>query len=158
MIYYTDGTHEVAGTLDGMVGVGGTSDTVDIYTDALDFYPINGGTEYGVKIGKAIYLERIEIPATYNGLPVTTILAEGFVSEDSSVLEEVIIPNSITKICASAFSGCENITEIKIPASVTYIGEYAFVGVPTVYAEISESERPDGWSEEMGMDKIVWLG
>ena len=39
-----------------------------------------------------------------------------------------IIPNSVTAIGASAFSGCSGLTSIVIPNSVTSIGYYAFAG------------------------------
>ena len=38
----------------------------------------------------------------------------------------VIIPNGVTKIENNAFNGCGNLTSAAIPASVTYIGNYAF--------------------------------
>ena len=39
-----------------------------------------------------------------------------------------IIPNSVTSIGESAFSGCSSLTSIEIPNSVTSIREYAFSG------------------------------
>jgi len=39
-----------------------------------------------------------------------------------------IIPNSVTTIGSSAFSGCTGLTSITIPNSVTTIGDYAFSG------------------------------
>ena len=41
-------------------------------------------------------------------------------------LTSVTIPNSVTEICSSAFSGCTGLTSITIPNSVTYIGDWAF--------------------------------
>lgn len=41
-------------------------------------------------------------------------------------LTSVIIPNSITSIGESAFSGCTNLISINIPNTVTSIGSYAF--------------------------------
>ena len=38
------------------------------------------------------------------------------------------IPNSVTSIGSSAFSGCSGLTSITIPNSVTYIGDWAFSG------------------------------
>ena len=42
--------------------------------------------------------------------------------------QSTIIPNSVTSIGDSAFSGCSNLTSIVIPNSVTSIGDYAFSG------------------------------
>ena len=41
---------------------------------------------------------------------------------------EYVIPNSVTRIGRSAFSGCKSLTSITIPDSVTSIGDYAFEG------------------------------
>ena len=42
--------------------------------------------------------------------------------------KNTIIPNSVTSIGSSAFSGCSGLTSIDIPNSVTNIGSYAFSG------------------------------
>ena len=42
--------------------------------------------------------------------------------------KNTVIPNSVTSIGSSAFSGCSALTSITIPESVTSIGEYAFKG------------------------------
>lgn len=43
-------------------------------------------------------------------------------------LTSINIPNSVTKIGKSAFRGCEALTSINIPESVTKIGDFAFSG------------------------------
>jgi hypothetical protein len=43
-------------------------------------------------------------------------------------LTSYTIPNSVTKIEHSTFSGCHHLTSITIPNSVTSIGWYAFYG------------------------------
>lgn len=134
----------------------------DVYTDALAFYPLNGGEEYGVKIGNAIYLDTIVIPSTYNGKPVTTILPKAFQTDQGSneVLKTVIIPSSVTKICECAFENCNALSSILIPASVKEIENYAFGGmITTVMFEIAESDIPDGqqWTVEyLGCKEILW--
>ena len=42
--------------------------------------------------------------------------------------KNTIIPNSVTSIGGSAFSGCTGLTSVIIPSSVTSIGDYAFFG------------------------------
>ncbi len=64
------------------------------------------------------------IPATYNGLPVTSIGSGAFFG--CMGLTNIIIPDSVTSIDSSAFSGCEGLTSITIPDGVTSIGSYAF--------------------------------
>jgi len=70
------------------------------------------------------------IPATYNNLPVIRIGPDAFgmPSPYKSMITEVTIPNSITRIEGSAFQNCKNLTSITIPDSVTYIGPRAFLG------------------------------
>ena len=66
----------------------------------------------------------LEIPSTYNGLPVTGIVYAAFYDCDG--LTDVTIPDSVTGIGESAFIDCNNLTSITVPASVTSIGRNAF--------------------------------
>lgn len=68
----------------------------------------------------------VQIPALYNGRPVTALADDAF--ENCALLEYVIIPDSVTSIGSSAFYNCESLTEIAIPDSVTSIGSSAFYG------------------------------
>ena len=96
-----------------------------IETNGLKYSPLPDGT-YGVAAGTARNLEKIVIPASYNGKAVTAILPEAF--EKATNLKSVTIPDSITRIGNRAFYGCNSLTNISIPDSVTTIGEYAFHG------------------------------
>ena len=69
-------------------------------------------------------IKTINIPATIEGVAVTTIGEKAF-SECRS-LTSVTIPNSVTFIGQSAFDGCSSLTSITIPDSVTGIGDSAF--------------------------------
>ena len=69
----------------------------------------------------------IIIPATYKGLPVTSIGDEAFYwVTGCSSLTSVVIPNSVTSIGDEAFRYCRTLSSIVIPDSVTSIGERAF--------------------------------
>ena len=145
IVTYTDGAVEVVGEI-GAVNNGGsgssssnsgTIDTSNVYADALDFYPLNNGEEYGVMIGRATYMSRIEIPAVYRGKPVTTILPSGFTGGNNYLLE-LVLPETITTICENAFYGCDKIAKLSLPKSVKIIEDFAFSGVQCVelYASV----------------------
>lgn len=68
------------------------------------------------------------IPATYNGVPVTSIADNAFAG--SQYVDKVTIPSSITHIGDSAFRNCIYFKSITIPedSNLTTIGDYAFSG------------------------------
>lgn len=118
--------------------------------DDLTFTLLNwdtGKVAYAVSDCNTAASGSLEIPSTYNGLPVDTILTRAF--ENCSSLTSITIPNSVTNIswyaflnCANlnsvnlpkeltvippfCFQNCSSLEEIIIPSSVTKIGEYAF--------------------------------
>ena len=58
-----------------------------------------------------------------------------------------IIPNYVTSIGSSAFSGCSSLTSIEIPNSVTSIGDFAFSGCSSLTSiEIPNSVTSIGYS------------
>ncbi len=65
----------------------------------------------------------VNIPESLNGTVLTQIGEEAF---KNSKVEKVILSDKIEYIDWFAFSGCKNLSEIYIPASVTYIGYGAF--------------------------------
>ena len=116
-IYFTDGTFTTFEITNG-----GTDQSQE-NTQGLDFYPLDDGT-YGVACGNAKYLSEIEIPATYNGKAVTTIVDGAFSS--CANFKSIAIPDSITSIGDFAFNSCTSLTSIDIPDSVTTIGDSTF--------------------------------
>lgn len=107
----------------------------------------------------------VEIPAIYNGKPVTSIGNSAFeycknvtgVAIPGSVtsigneafywcvnLTSIAIPNGVTRIEHSTFENCLDLTEIAIPSSITYIGSDAFYDcdeLKTVYYGGSASDK-----------------
>lgn len=116
----------------------------------IDFY----GDEDGI----------VEIPDTYQGLPVRYIRANAFYGAEEITevivgdnvlviegnafmhcynLEKVTLGNSLTLIDMQVFLGCEKLEEITIPATVTFIGNGAFRDCTRLKSVILEN--PEGW-------------
>ena len=67
----------------------------------------------------------IQIPSTYNGLPVKSIGYRAFY--DCWLINSIYIPSSVTSIGEEAFAMCATLGTIVIPDSVTSIGVKAFL-------------------------------
>jgi len=68
-------------------------------------------------------LDNIEIPSEISGIEVNSIGSDAFQGLN---IKNVKIPNSVEKICASAFAFCNSLETITIPSSVSEIGASAF--------------------------------
>ena len=71
-------------------------------------------------------LANIIIPATIDGYPVMSIGSGAF--QGCDFVTSITIPNTVTTIENNAFEGCTGITELIIPISVTSIGNNVFSG------------------------------
>jgi hypothetical protein len=119
--------------------------TVDDLYLALNY----DSTEYNVSYCLENASGSLEIPETYNGLPVTSIGVRAFddctnlnsitipdsvtliadaAFEDCTNLNSITIPDGLISIAFSTFRNCSSLTSINIPDSVTYIGISAFSG------------------------------
>ena len=90
-------------------------------TQGLEFKLVDN--EYYIVTGYNGTSENVVIPTNYNGLPVTEINQKAFYKKD---IESVKIPSSITIIGNNAFSECRFLSQISIPSSVLTIGQEAF--------------------------------
>lgn len=72
-------------------------------------------------------IEELVIPSEYMGIPVIRIgNTYGDAVFEGLGLKRISLPDSVTSIGDSAFSGCTGLKSITIPGSVTSIGEWAF--------------------------------
>ncbi len=96
-----------------------------IYTpvDALKFTLSEDNTSY-ILTEADRELQKVAIPGSYNGLPVTGLGEVVF--EVHRNLISIAIPDGITFIGREAFFSCENLTSVMIPSSVTSIGNGVF--------------------------------
>ena len=105
-------------------------------SDGFLYYKITSNTSESREVmvlGCEEHALDVEIPTAVdlNGekYRVTSIGSEAFINSkypDSSSLTSVKIPNSVTSIGDRAFAGCESLASVNIPNSVTSIGESAF--------------------------------
>lgn len=100
-------------------------------TDGLVFKPtfINGVYGFAVDGDKGWgepehHFESLVIPYYFDGKPVLMISYGAFNSFVD--IESVIIPDSVVRIEAFAFSGCDDLKNITIPKSVKYFGMELF--------------------------------
>ena len=83
-------------------------------------FTLNGyGTEYSVSDCTISASGSLDIPSTYNDLPVTSIGRYAF--DQCPSLTSITIPESVTLIGEGAFRSCSNLVGVTIPDGVTSI-------------------------------------
>ena len=95
------------------------------------FVEDNNSIGYVINNGEASVLKtptnisgNIEIPSTIDKYPVTKLLNDSF--KNRSLIEKVILSDTLESIGYNAFSYCSSLSSINIPNSVTNIGDAAF--------------------------------
>ena len=109
-------------------GGGGGSGTYFNDEQGLAFYPLDDGT-FGVRIGYATELSKIEIPAMFRSKTVTTILENGFQNNshygEENKLRNITLPDTIKVIENHSFS-FDLLEEFKYDGSTKSFGEIEF--------------------------------
>lgn len=114
-------------------------------TAGLEYVPDSDGLSYIVTKG-AVNSGTVEIPATYNGLPIKTIssfadsaitavtipdgaeIIAGNAFRGCASLKKVTVPDSVTQINYQAFWDCASLTDVRLPENITNIGNNLFEG------------------------------
>ena len=99
--------------------------------------------------------EEVVIPATINGKPVTTIGVAAFAS--MSIIREIYIPTSVTKIEDGAFANCAKLHTIGLPDTITSLGASAFSGCKNLTAEADFLPANITELKDRTFEGCVWL-
>lgn len=100
--------------------------------DAEGNFTDNGIVSYA-SVGYSGLVEELEIPSTYNGLPVVQVLIGNDADSRFSgnpVISSIIIPESVTYIASGVFANIPNLKSVIIrgDSSTIRIGDGAFAG------------------------------
>ena len=95
---------------------------VEPFTEGL-YFSLQNDNSYAVTDYTGTATE-VKIPSTYKGLYVNSIGGSAF--EGCNSLTSVVIPDSVTAIGGVAFDKCSSLTSVEIGDSVTSIGDWAF--------------------------------
>ncbi len=115
-------------------GVGEATPTPESF---LTYELSEDGKNYVVTGYKGEACDVLNIPAEYEGKPVTAIGARAF--EGNNKIKSVVIPDSITRIEGSAFFTCEELLSVTISNNVEYIGPSAF----SMCTKLTHFDLPD---------------
>ncbi len=125
-----------------LVAFAATALTSCIFDPKLEFELVDGG--YRVSVGGAGSQSHIEIPSTYNDIPVKAIAADGFA--DCKRLESIVIPDSVEIIGSRAFEGCTSLASISLEDSVQRFGADAFRYCDSL-TEVRYYGSPESWCD-----------
>lgn len=134
------------------------------YTAGFHFFASEGTdgcrVDFDPEWWGAMYPRRIIVPARLGESPVCEI-AEGAFARHGREMEEIVIPDSVTKIGANAFAGCSKLQRIELPA-VTELGDCAFrncsalteITIPASVRSIGK----EAFAECFALQKVVLEG
>lgn len=94
-------------------------------TLGMEYHLDESGEFYILKsIGNAVYKNVINIPETYEGIPIKEIYKFAF--NNCTDVKKINFNSNIERINDNAFEGCSNLESVILSDSLVYIGNYAF--------------------------------
>lgn len=142
-IYPTDGALPYPAGQNGDIIISGLApayDKMKVSDGKVAFYKrmINDGDSFKIPAGETvngIYLPSVSDPLKLVSLDLSDAVLPSSIETDFlsnggnySALKEIKLPNTgINEIGDDAFNGCDNLTSVNIPSSVTTIGDSAFL-------------------------------
>lgn len=125
----TKGTTKITAT----VGESSATCSVEV-EEEFTFVPFGNNYSVSAYVGNK---NKVEVPAKYNGKPVTIIGSRSFY--DCSQITEIVLPDTIKEIGTQAFGYCTSLAKIEI-AACARVADHAFVGCTS----LTEIYFPDG--------------
>jgi len=83
-------------------------------------------------------IDKVIVASANSELPYTIKTIGDSAYLDNSFLQTIVMSEKVEKVEANAFKNCKKLSELKIPYSVMYIGEYAFEGCDVLESVIFE--------------------
>lgn len=95
--------------------------TIPLVPEGLQYQAANGEVTITSYTGSASMLK---IPDYIEGMPVTGIGMQAF--QESTTLQEIILPEGLTHVGNRAFWGCTDLRSITLPGAIGRVEEYTF--------------------------------
>ena len=113
------------------------SEVKEYAVENLEYSLSDKGTAYTVKGIGTVISKEIDVPATFNGLPVVEIGIKAF--ENNVNITKVTLPETLSTINNLAFTVCTALESIDLPDGLQYIGMRAFSGTALKTLSIPDS-------------------
>ena len=113
------------------------SEVKEYAVENLEYSLSDKGTVYTVKGIGTVTSKEINVPATFNGLPVVEIGIKAF--ENNVNITKVTLHEPLSTINNLAFTGCTALESIELPDGLTHIGMKAFSGTALKTLSIPDS-------------------